>query len=566
LETCDVRRTDRLDTFVGFVGFVRFVRFVRFVGFVGLVGFVLADATPAYSQIRRIQGRVVDEQGQPVQEATIEAAIVALADADLSIRRTDQTWSARTNASGSYVILVPQAGEYLVTASKAGVGIDRVKVAVRRTGLVLANLTLWKAAAARTVTATCGDGRANAENRRVNGHPRAAGAPAALGRLLWWLEAVHLHTPGCGDSPAIEVGQWSPLELVTLLRDVRELALFLNRAQDERQELGGRGGAQRDQVVFVSYGRRFTLDELQRHVANGRPLRANEILRRGAVLHADIGMFVPGDLGRFPLVEDGGSRGWRGGSSHWEAARQLLGSLIPSAGADAGALLWYRAVAAHLFREGNLAELMTHLTRGRQVFPDSYDLLFDSAYLHQELSSPAVQASVQQLRADDVSVKVDSRRSELERAERFFREALIRSPEHVDGRIRFAHTLGELGRHNDAAVELRRAIETGPDRQRLYLAQLFLGREEEALGRHGAARLSYDRAADLYPGAQSPRLAASRLARQTGDRGRAQSALGILSGQAGVERVDPWWTFYEHHGDDADDLLKRMWAIPDTTR
>ena len=66
-----------------------------------------------------------------MQGATIEAAIVALADADLSIRRTDQTWSARTNASGSYVLLVPQAGKYLVTASKTGIGSDRAKVTVR---------------------------------------------------------------------------------------------------------------------------------------------------------------------------------------------------------------------------------------------------------------------------------------------------------------------------------------------------------------------------------------------------------------------------------------------------
>ena len=309
---------------------VRGVRgFVRFVGLVGFVVVALADVTPAFAQIRRIQGQVVDEQGQPVQGATIDAAIVALADADLAIRRTDQTWSARTNATGSFVILVPQAGEYLVTASKAGVGIDRVKVAVRRTGFALANLTLWKAAAARPVTSSCGDGRATAANRRVSGtNPRAAGAPAGLGRLLGWLEAVHSHTPGCGDAAAMSVAAWSPVELIALLRDVRELVTFLNRADGERQEFGGRGSAQRGQAVFVAYDRRFTLDELQRDFSNGRPLRANEMLRRGAILHADIGMFVPGDLGRFPLVEDGNPRGWRGGSSHWEVGRQLLDSTL----------------------------------------------------------------------------------------------------------------------------------------------------------------------------------------------------------------------------------------------
>ena len=107
---------------------------------------------------------------------------------------------------------------------------------------------------------------------------------------------------------------------------------------------------------------------------------ANDVLLRGAVLHADIGMFVPGDFGRYPLVQDGGRRGWRGGSSHWEVGRQLLDSIAPAPSADAGALLWYRAVSAHLFRAGNLAELATHLSRARNVFPKSPDILFDSAY------------------------------------------------------------------------------------------------------------------------------------------------------------------------------------------
>src|SRR5688572_28547847 len=134
------------------------------VGIVGIVGIlaILADATPAFSQVRRIQGKVVDEQGQPVQGATIEAAILAVADADLSIMRTDQTWSARTNASGTYVVVLPKAGDYLVTAAKDGVGVDRAKVTVRRSGLVIANLTLWKAPTA-TSAKTCGTKRSIGE-------------------------------------------------------------------------------------------------------------------------------------------------------------------------------------------------------------------------------------------------------------------------------------------------------------------------------------------------------------------------------------------------------------------
>ena len=58
----------------------------------------------------------------------------------------------------------------------------------------------------------------------------------------------------------------------------------------------------------------------------------------------------------------------------------------------------------------------------------------------------------------------------------------------------------------------------------------------------------------------------SRLARQVGDRASAQHALRGLTGETGVARVDPWWEFYEHHKDDTDALLKRMWGTADNTR
>ena len=429
-----------------------------------------ATATGAFAQARRIQGKVVDEQGQPVVAATVEAAIVSLAYVEFAVQRTDQTWDARTNANGDYIITVPQAGEYLVTATKDGVGSDRRKVGVQRSGLVTANFTLWKAHDVTAAPKPCGTIRSVDPSNRS---PLAAGTDAGLTRLLAWFQAVQLHTPGCADSPALEVARWSERELAILLRDIRALVAFLRRTEDGRGALTGRGGMQRDQLIFSIYGRRLTLDELQRDFYGGRMLRANDVLSRGGVLHADIGIFVPGDVGRFPLVEDGGRRGWRGGSPHWEAGRQLLDGISPAASADAGALLWYRAVSAYLFRDGNLAELTVHLNRARQVFTQSPEVLFDSAYLHQELSSPSVQASVQQLRADDVSVRVDSRRAELQRAERFFREALMRAPNDSDGRIRFGHTLGELGRHNEAAGELRRAIEAGPDRRRCTWPSCF---------------------------------------------------------------------------------------------
>lgn len=517
---------------------------------------VLGTAMPALAQSRRIQGAVVDDQDQPVAGAEIEAAMVALAGADFAVRNNDQTWRARTNASGDYIVTVPSAGEYVITAMKDGVGRDQTKVRVRQSGLATANLTLWNAATAPTVAARCGSGDFAAAVTRAG--LAAAAADPGLARLLTWLEAVHLHVPGCGDSPAIEVGRWGTRDLEELIRDVRELARFLQRAEEERAEHAGKASLQRDQAAVVLYGRRFTADDLERRYNDNQPLLANDLLLRGAVLHADVGIFVPGTLGRYPLVEDGGRKGWREGSRHWEVGRRLLESIQPSVGDDAGALLWYRAVSAHLFRAGNLAQVAIHLNRARETFPQSPSVLIDSAYLHQELSSAAVQGSLEQLRASSINVTVGSRRGELQRAERFLREALAMTPGDADARMRLGHTLVELGRHEEAAVELRKAIDAKPDTRRHYLTALFLGRAEQALGRHAEARRLYEIAADLYPGAQSPRLALSQLARQTGNRSAAQQSLRRLAAVSNAGASDPWWQYYEPHKADAELLLARM--------
>ena len=518
---------------------------------------VLAHATPALAQIRRIQGKVVDAEGAAVAGAAIEVTQTALTNADFAVRTNDQIWRARTNATGDYIVAVPGAGEYLVTAAKDGVGSDRTKIAVQRSGLVTANLTLWNPPTPIVGATKCGTGRSIGASSRAAG----AGADPGLARLLGWLEAVHLHTPGCGDATAVEVGSWAPRDLEVLLRDVRELLRFLERASIGRAEQRGQDVDRRGQAVFSIYGRGFTLDDLERRFYGSQPLVANALLRRGAVLHADIGMFVPGTFSRYPLVEDGGRRGWREGSWHWEVGRLLLDSISPSTAGDADALLWYRAVAAHLFRAGNLAQVANHLNRARDVFPQNPHILVDSAYLHQELSSPPVQGSLQQLRADGVNVTVNSRRAELQRAERFLRDALMIAPGDVDARLRLGHTLIELGRHKEAAVELRSAIAAKLDKRRLYLAELFLGRAEQVLGLRDEAKRRYEQAADLYPTAQSPLLALGGLARQTGDRAGAQRSLGNLAAVSSAEPSDPWWEFYQPHKADADQLVERMRQI-----
>jgi tetratricopeptide (TPR) repeat protein len=529
------------------------VGFVRFVGFVGFA-LVLGDALSAQS--RRIQGTVVDEHGQPVAAAAIEVTVAPVAEVDSFRVTANQTWRSETNAAGEYFITVPNSGTYIVNAAKTGIGRDQARVAVQRSGLAVANLTLLKPAAVTVAEGRCGGGDFAAAIARVG--LEAAAADPGLARFLMWLEAVRLHAPGCGDPPAIEIGRWGTRNLEELMRDVRELARFLQRSEEERAKYGGNSSPQ---AALAIYGRRFSLEHLERRYNDSHTMLANNLLLRGAVLHADIGIFVPGTLSHYPLVEDGGRKGWREGSWHWEVGRLLLDNIAPSVRADSRALLWYRAVSAHLFRSGNLAQVGTHLTRAREALPQSAEILIDSAYLHQELSSPAVQGSLQELRDNSINVTVDSRRGELQRADRFFREALALTPGDADARIRLGHTLVELGRHKEAAVELHKAINGKPDARRLYLAELFLGRAEHALGRHAEARRLYEHAAELYPNAQSPKLALSHVARQTGDRFGAQQSLNRLIAAPTATPSDPWWFYYQPHRDDADALMNRMREI-----
>ena len=116
-------------------------------------------------------------------------------------------------------------------------------------------------------------------------------------------------------------------------------------------------------------------------------------------------------------------------------------------------------------------------------------------------------------------------RAELAKAERFFRDSLAHRPEHLEARVRHGRVLDHLGRHEEASANCAGPLPDGASDQLLYLAQLFLGRAEEALEHGEAARAAFERASALYPNAQSPRLALSQIARRAGNRPAAQREL-----------------------------------------
>ncbi len=401
----------------------------------------------------------------------------------------------------------------------------------------------------------------------------AAGSPAApqpgtphnpeLTRLLQWLEHVDRHEPGTADLAALEVADWSRGELNVLVNDVHRISRFL-RAADRK-------GTRKDDTLLL-YDRLFTRDQL------ARLFDGNQTLKRAAVLHADIATFVADNRTQHGgaldgsgqvVVEDGRPRGVRYGTMHWEIGRRLLDDLAPAPGADSDARLWYRSVSAYLLRTGSFPEARKHIEKARQIFADDPAFLLDSGRLHEVFSSPGIQAAMDEQRAAESRAgrvlvpEVGTRRLELERAEREFRQALVLAPDETEGRIRLGRILGELNRHEEAAAELIRALGASPDGKQLYYAELFLGREQQALGAHAEALGHYENAAELYPNAQAPRLAAGQLAREGGDRARALRELRSLTDRspAYFARIDPWWEYYECHRDDAERLMSRMRSI-----
>ena len=166
-----------------------------------------------------------------------------------------------------------------------------------------------------------------------------------------------------------------------------------------------------------------------------------------------------------------------------------------------------------------------------------------------------------------IRIAIDPERSELRDAERFFRRAVELNPELAEAHLRLGRVLGVTGHPVEAAEHLRRALgliaqaDADADGPLLeYFGALFLGDAEEALDHVDAARTAYGRAAALYPLAQSPRLALSALERRSGNRDGALREIQrvfALPVRKGVES-DPWWTYHEATGRNADALLEEL--------
>lgn len=334
--------------------------------------------------------------------------------------------------------------------------------------------------------------------------------------LAQWIAAVKAHQAGNPGKVALGVATWAGADIEPVIVEAKRYARSIERVQ---------------------------------------PGQGNDLLLRGAAMHADIARLIPNEFTRrsarqrsIYVVNDGRDQGTRYLSIHWELGRSLLEGVSPKPAGHPGVLRWYQETSVDLLRLRSLAEAAVHLPISRQLFPSDPVLLYWSGVLHERFSSAALQAAAQAVVVENRgATSVASMRAELTRAERFFRATLVVSPDHQEARVRLGRVLGELGQYEQSADVLRAAVAAGVTGDLLYLAELFLAKQEDALGHSAEARAHLERAAALYPRAQSPRLALSQLSRRMGDRPGAQRELRILVDLPDTEnqREDPWWKYYD---------------------
>ena len=428
-------------------------------------------------------------------------------------------------------------------------------------------------------------------------------------RLERWLEAAARHAPGEEDGALAEVAAWSQASLQQLWVDATVLiqmmsgrgsaARFFVQSPDGKTSTEIRytkrqlhrlnvlacaaSGSLVERWCAVS-GAAGELDpELLRLAALARASKGrgddNYIARRGALLHTDLFMVAPlattapispasstGPRSVRMEISDGREVGLQESAVHWQIARLLLDSVTPRGatradpGHDEMVRQWYHATSAWMQLREDHDRL--HLDRARALFPADPDILFLSGCQRETYAGSPIQNAVRSaVLPSGVTMDVGSERSELREAELLFRRTLEVKADYAEARLRHGRVLGLLGRHADAAVDLRRAMEELTDAPLPYYAALFLGAEEEALGNRDAARAAYERAAALAPLAQSPLLALSQLARRDGDRPAALRAIErmfALPERDPGEQGDPWWSYSIVQARDAEALLTTL--------
>jgi tetratricopeptide (TPR) repeat protein len=391
---------------------------------------------------------------------------------------------------------------------------------------------------------------------------RQPAPPEWLTRVSSWVEAVNEHRPGQLDMPARLVAFWTESDLEAVRTDFFALVAICGREFGRRVRPAS--VVYRDTLIDLRdlQARLGLTDE---EAAKGN---ANRVLLRAAVLHADIARDVipqlSGSIGcssrSTMLVKDGESFGRGCLGIHWIHGRRLLDAVRPNPGRNEGVRLWHLATVVYLLELGDYANADAHIPHSQLLFPDDPAILFEHGYYHEGFASPFIQTAARESGQDSRGAK-----EHLEEAADLYRKALKLKPGFAEARLHRGFVLTELGRDDEAAEELARAVRDLQDTQNpqlRYYAELFLGHAEHALGRADSAREHYARASGLYPQAKSPFLALALLARQRGDRIGAQEAMRQLRDLPAWQPAasDPWWRYFRWQELESQALFRELYA------
>jgi len=382
------------------------------------------------------------------------------------------------------------------------------------------------------------------ENTTAENTERRNDSNYLLRKLKEWREAAVNHDPGKADPAATAIGGWRQEDLEIVIDFITKLA---------SQSKGSLKRTIEKTPVRSRLG--LTGQEVQKG-------DLNRILKQGALLHTDIALLKL-ETGNFNNLSEllgafiDGHLILQPKRVHWEFARRLINSIAPSPSKDPEAKQWYIATTAYMQSLRHLSYARENIEAALEIFPSDERILLYAGALHETWASPANQ-NIQL--PPNSQVIYESKKKELEQAQKLYRKAIAVNPDLAEAHLRLGRVQGLLGIHPQAIVALHRAVALSRDPQLSYYASLYLGYAFEMISRPDDARDQYERAAMLYPFAQSPLLALSQLARSQDD---TEDALRILQRvfslpieDPGVK--DPLWIYDLSHVRDTSALIDEM--------
>ena len=378
-----------------------------------------------------------------------------------------------------------------------------------------------------------------------------------------WLEAAAAHEPGVEDAPLRKIRAWNADRIERALRGI-EGAKPVERLND----LVERGALLHADITFLHPDRR-TPARVEGWESTFIAAVAKDGDSRGTSpldAHAYFGRAFLRAM-RPPLAhQPGDARIARTRAREWEAARRNHPRMRQ----------WFRALSAHFAALHWFADLQPHLDEARRVLDATAGTMFDTACLSEGIASAQVQRALpprpspSKMNTRRLSGELDALMLDegfnLSEAERFYREAMTLDPGHAEARVRLARLLSLKGRPREALALVEPGI-TSEDATVRYYGLLVLADARERDGRIAEARAAYEQAVELFPLAQSPIISIIRLSRELADEagGRLATARMAALPRAEARRDDPWWSYFDCNGRNRErelEALRGMFKAP----